>query len=89
MSDCIKQNYNKGENMIQKMGSIGIGPIGANGEGIWNPFAIPAPPKCQSKLVIGLSHKIEDDSSRKVKNIILLLLKVIRTQNLSNLQIQL
>ena len=34
MSDSIKQMYNKGATMIQNMGYVGIGPIGASGEGI-------------------------------------------------------
>ena len=47
------------------MGYIGIGPIGASGEEIWNPIAVLDPPKCGSKPVIGVSNEIEDDSSRK------------------------
>ena len=53
--------------MIQKMGYAGIGPIGASGEGIWNPVLVPDPPKRGSKPIIGLSDEIEDDSSRKGK----------------------
>ena len=43
MSDSNKQMYTKGETMIQKMGYAGIGPIGASGEGIWKPIAVPNP----------------------------------------------
>lgn len=59
--------YSKGATMIQRMGYVGIGPIGASGEGIWNPIAVPDPPKFGSKPVSGLSNEIEDDSSRKGK----------------------
>ena len=69
MSDSTKQTYGKGETMIQKMGYAGIGPIGASGEGIWNPVPVPDPPKRGSKSIIGLSE-IEDDSSRKGKKIL-------------------
>ena len=48
--------------MIQKMGYAGIGPIGASGEGVWNPIAVQESPKFGSKPVIGLSDDIEDDS---------------------------
>ena len=89
MSDSIKQTYSKGETMIQNMGYVGIGPIGASGEGIWNLVSVPDPPKRGSKPITGLSNEIKDDSSRKGKNIILLLLKVIPTHYLLNLQIQL
>ncbi len=69
MSDSIKQTYSKGEAMIQNMGYVGIGTIDASGEGIWNPIAVPNPPKSGSKTLIGLIDKIEDDSSRKGKKI--------------------
>ena len=88
MSDSTKQTYGKGATMIQKMGYVGIGPIGASGDGIWNPIPVPDPPKRGSKPIIG-SSKIEDDSSKKGKKTILLLLKVIPTHYLLNLQIQL
>ena len=45
MSDYTKQTYSKGETMIQKMGYVGIGPIGASGEGIWNVVLVPTHPK--------------------------------------------
>ena len=80
MSDSNKQIYTKGATMIEKMGYAGIGPIGASGEGIWNPIVVPISPKCWRKLVIRFSDKIEDDSSRKGKNIIFLVLKVILIQ---------
>ena len=64
MSDSIKQTFSKGETMIQQMGYAGIGPIGASGEGIWNPISVPKLPKRGSKPIIGLS-KIQDNSSRK------------------------
>ena len=64
--------------MIQKMGYAGIGPIDASGEGIWNPITILDLPKFGSNLVIEVSDEIEDDSSRKGKNIILIVLKVIQ-----------
>ena len=67
MSDSNKQMYTKGATMIEKMGYVGIGPIGASGQGIWNPIAVQEPPKFGSKPVIGFSNKIEDDSSRKGK----------------------
>ena len=65
MSDSTKKMYSKGATMIQKMGYVGIGPIGASGEGIWNLIAILDPLKFGSKLVIGVFDEIEDDSSRK------------------------
>ena len=67
MSDSNKQMYTKGATMIEKMGYVGIGPIGASGQGIWNPIAVQEPPKFRSKPVIGFSDKIEDNSSRKGK----------------------
>ena len=48
------------------MGYASIGPIGASGEGIWNPVPVPELPKRGCKPVIGLSEN-EDDSSRKGK----------------------
>ena len=63
MSDSTKQMYSKGATMIQKMGYVGIGPIGASGEGIWNLVPVPKPPKRGSNPIIGLSE-IEDDSSK-------------------------
>ena len=56
MSDYIKQMYSKGATMIQKMGYAGIGPIGASGEGIWNPVSVPDPPKRGIEPIIGLSE---------------------------------
>ena len=58
--------YGKGATMIQKMGYVGIGPIGVSGDGIWNPVPVLEPPKRGSKPIIG-SSKIEDDSSKKGK----------------------
>lgn len=66
MSDSVKQTYSRGATMIQKMGYVGIGPIGASGEGIWNPIPVPELPKRGCKPVIGLSEN-EDDSSGKGK----------------------
>ena len=74
--------------MIQKMGYAGIGPIGASGEGIWNPISVPYPPKRGSKPIIGLS-KIEDDSSKKGKKYYTSSFGVIPPHYLLNLQIQL
>ena len=66
MIDSIKQTYSKGETMIQKLGYLGIGPIGATGEGIWDSVLVPNSPKRGSKPIIG-SSKIEYDSSKKGK----------------------
>ena len=65
MSDSTKQNYSKGATTIQKMGYASIGPIGASGEGIWNPIAVLDSPKFGGRPVFGVSYEIEDDSSRK------------------------
>ena len=51
------------------MGYASIGPIGASGEGIWNPIAVQEQPRFGSKPAIGFSDKIEDNSSRKGKKI--------------------
>ena len=45
MSDFVKQTYSKEETMIQKMGYVGIGPIGVSGEGIWKLVSVLDPPK--------------------------------------------
>ena len=58
MIDSTKQTHGKGATMIQKMGYVGIRPIGASDEGIWNPITLLSPPKSGSKLVIGISHEI-------------------------------
>ena len=52
--------------MIHNMDYVGIGPIGASGDGIWNPVPVPNPPKRGSKPIIG-SSDIEDDSTKKGK----------------------
>ena len=50
------KTYDRGADLIQKMGYSGVGGMGPSGEGNWFPPQILAPPKCGAALVLGVNH---------------------------------